>query len=75
MKAGTERRPSDRNAEGIEGPPTGGTPYGVSRPVLGGECIIRNLAAGTYDFSVQFKATAGSVTVKERALTVAVEGF
>jgi hypothetical protein len=43
--------------------------------VFGGTCPIKKLAAGTYDFSVQFKAMSGSVTVKERELKVSVEGF
>jgi hypothetical protein len=36
---------------------------------FGGECLIF-AAAGTYDVSVQFKATTGSVTVKDRRLWV-----
>jgi hypothetical protein len=38
--------------------------------VLGGHCIIKGLPAGTYDFSVQFKASSGTITTKERELNV-----
>lgn len=40
-----------------------------------GVCVIDNLAAGTYDFSVQWKATAGSVTAKNRRLKVWIVPF
>lgn len=45
----------------------------VAVPV-GGLCVIF-AAAGTYDVSVQFKASSGSVTVKERKLWVWTMGF
>lgn len=41
----------------------------------GGILVIEGLAAGTYDISVQFKASTGSVTAKLRKLRVWVEGF
>ena len=37
---------------------------------IGGPCYIQGLAAGTYTISVQFKATSGSVTAKNRKLWV-----
>lgn len=40
----------------------------------GGFCVVHRLAAGTYTIGVQFKATSGSVTAKERALSVGVFG-
>lgn len=40
-----------------------------------GWCLIHSLPAGTYTFSVQFKATSGTVTVKQRKLWVASIGF
>lgn len=43
--------------------------------VGGGLTVVDNLAAGTYDFSVQFKSASGSVTVKERRLKVRVVAF
>ena len=42
--------------------------------IFGGPCFIF-AAAGTYDVSVQFKATSGSVTAKERKLWVWTLGF
>lgn len=42
---------------------------------VGGIFVIDNLAAGTYDISVQFRSTSGSVTAKERRLKVWVEAF
>lgn len=39
-----------------------------------GSLQIGELAAGTYAVSVQYKATSGSVTAKERVLRVKVEG-
>lgn len=38
----------------------------------GGLCYVQRLAAGTYNVSVQYKATSGSVTAKERYLAVGV---
>lgn len=40
----------------------------------GGPCYVK-AAAGTYTISVQFKATSGSVTAKERSLWVWTMGF
>jgi hypothetical protein len=40
----------------------------------GGECLIF-AAAGTYTISVQFKAAAGTVTVKDRRLWVEAKGY
>lgn len=40
----------------------------------GGSCLVF-AAAGTYNISVQFKATSGSVTAKERKLWVCVRGY
>jgi hypothetical protein len=40
-----------------------------------GYCTIGNLAAGTYDISVQFKSSSGSVTAKNRKLWVWTLGF
>lgn len=48
---------------------------GMSAGYVGGACEIVNLAGGTYDFSVQFKASAGAVTVKERELLIEVVKF
>jgi hypothetical protein len=42
--------------------------------IAGGACIIE-APAGTYDVSVQFKASSGSVTAKSRRLWVSVLGF
>lgn len=41
----------------------------------GGPCYIHGLPAGTYDVSVQFRAGAGSVSVKGRKLFVWTLGF
>jgi hypothetical protein len=41
---------------------------------VGGGCFV-SAAAGTYDISVQFKASSGSVTVKDRKLWVWTFGF
>jgi|SRR6476620_1821121 len=46
----------------------------ASGEVRGGPVLIHRLAAGTYSFSIQFKATSGSITAKERLLQVAVVG-
>lgn len=40
-----------------------------------GSCVVRRLAAGTYAVSVQYRATSGSVTAKERLLQVEVHGY
>ncbi len=40
-----------------------------------GICVIEGLAAGTYDVSVRFKATSGTVTAKDRKLWVWTLGF
>jgi hypothetical protein len=45
------------------------------RAAVGGECLIKGLGAGTYDFSVRFKTSSGAVTVKDRELKVSVESF
>jgi hypothetical protein len=42
-------------------------------PERGGPCWVF-AAAGTYNISVQYKATSGSITAKERKLWVAVLG-
>lgn len=42
---------------------------------LGGFCQIVGLPAGTYSISVQYKATSGSVTAKERKLWVYTLGY
>jgi len=41
----------------------------------GGACEIYNLPAGTYDVSVQFKASSGTVNVLNRALYVEAKGY
>lgn len=51
---------------------TTGQSLGNINQTYGGPCFIHRLAAGTYNVSVQFKATSGSVTAKERALYVGV---
>jgi hypothetical protein len=55
-----------------------GTPYvaraGTVDLDLGGVCLIE-AAAGSYDVSVQFKSSSGSVTVKNRKLWVEARGF
>jgi hypothetical protein len=58
----------------------GGTIYGLASSsgtiavAAGGFCLI-SAAAGTYDVSVQFKASSGSVTAKNRKLSVFTIGF
>jgi len=42
---------------------------------MAGPCSIFGLPAGTYDISVQFKASSGSVTAKNRKLWVRVRDF
>jgi hypothetical protein len=44
-------------------------------PPGGGACYIFGLAAGTYTVSIQFKASSGSVTAKNRRLWVAAEAY
>jgi hypothetical protein len=59
-----------------------GTSYVTTGMVLGngtegnqgGFTIVQRLAAGTYNISVQYKATSGSVTAKERDLWVMTVG-
>ncbi len=56
-----------------------GTEFSATGEVLGndsfgGFCIVQRLAAGTYTLSIQFKATSGAVTVRDRALWAAVLG-
>lgn len=46
----------------------------TSADQFGGPCYVF-AAAGTYDISVQFKASSGSVTAKERKLRVWVQPF
>lgn len=41
--------------------------------MVGGRCEIFGLAAGVYDISIQYKASSGSVTAKNRKLWVRVE--
>ena len=41
----------------------------------GGVAVFDKLPAGTYDFSIQFKASSGSVTVKNRKLRAWAVGF
>lgn len=53
---------------------TTGQPLAVSPTGSGGFCSIFGLPAGTYNVSVQFKATSGTVTAKERKLWVGVIG-
>jgi hypothetical protein len=57
------------NEIGVEPPVTTGQTIGHKTAGLGGFCPIE-VAAGTYDISVQFKATSGSVTAKERKFWV-----
>lgn len=45
-----------------------------SSGLLGGPCFLF-AAAGTYDITVQFKATSGTITAKERKLWVWTIGF
>jgi hypothetical protein len=44
-------------------------------PTFSGGQVLIEAAAGTYDISVQFKASSGSVTVKNRKLWVWTLGF
>jgi hypothetical protein len=52
----------------------GATALTFTQTVLGGACLIE-ADAGTYDVAVQFRATSGSVTVKDRRLKVWTGGF
>lgn len=64
---------------------TGGTGVGSSSDVTTGQVVAMNISAGgvchvfaapgTYDVSVQFKSTSGSVTAKNRKLWVWTIGF
>lgn len=58
---------------------TGASGYNAIAPgepyKSGGPCQIFGLPAGTYDISVQFKASSGSVTAKNRKLWVWTVGF
>jgi hypothetical protein len=62
-------------AAGASAIPTTGAYLGVGGGVAGGGVCYIFAAAGTYDVSIQFKATSGSITVKERKLWVATMGF
>lgn len=53
-------------------PTTGIALRGTTLPGL---CTVFNIAAGTYNISVQYKATSGNVTAKERELVAFVIGF
>jgi hypothetical protein len=59
---------------GYTGDATTGQLVGVNANGLGGACVIF-AAAGTYNVSVQFKASSGSVTVANRRLFVWTVGF
>lgn len=56
-------------------PATTGTLVGVGGTTGNGGMATIWAAAGTYAISVQFKATSGTVTAKERRLWVAVLGY
>lgn len=63
----------------VEGEAFGATGETISRRpgtagAVGGLCFIQ-AAAGTYNISIQCKATSGSVTAKERTLRVMVFGY
>ena len=48
----------------------------IAGPIgLGGACEIFGLPAGTYDFSVQFKASSGNVSAKNRKLWVEARAY
>ena len=49
-------------------PPVGATPG------IGGIAVVQRLAAGTYNITVQYKMSSGTITVKERALWACVLG-
>lgn len=50
------------------------SPRGRSWVTLNAVPLLGFAAAGTYNISVQYKATSGSITAKERKLWVAVLG-
>jgi hypothetical protein len=52
----------------------GGTVSTFGSQLIGGPCFVF-AAAGTYDISIQFKASSGSVTVRDRKLWVWTLGF
>lgn len=53
----------------------GNSSVGGGSPLVGAQFIAVEVAAGTYDVSVQFKASSGSVTAKERKLWVEARGY
>lgn len=59
---------------GTSGPVTTGQALAAPNG-LGGLCAIFNLAAGTYNVSVQYKASSGNVQAKKRRLYVVSLGF
>ena len=68
LKSAADGITSDSTVSGAYGAPV---TTGMFR---GGLCVVE-AAAGTYDVSVQFKASSGSVTAKNRALRVVTLGF
>ena len=70
----TGSKPVKAEIGGSETVVTAKDPVENSSIASGGVCAIF-AAAGTYDVSVQFKATSGSVTAKERRLYVWVKSF
>jgi hypothetical protein len=83
--SGTTYGPLATTAVGLQGHPTPAAASDAAADaspqllgitsVGGGLLIVDNIAAGTYDFSVQFKSSSGTVSVKERRLKVAVLAF
>ena len=76
---GTEFRTVTSNSAGLTTDGSASTSFVTTGQVLGntsasGVCFIF-AAAGTYNISVQFRATSGSITAKERTLYVGVLGF
>lgn len=65
---------STTSGNGSSAPATTGQIVGDRTGNTGGPCVIF-AAAGTYTVSIQFLATSGSVTVKNRKLWVRVEAF
>lgn len=65
----------DRPQPGAGKPVILGPSQVASTVVHGGPVWLWNIAAGTYDFTVQTKSSSGSVTLKERQLWVWVLGF
>lgn len=51
------------------------TVKGIAKLSVAPATASNPIAAGTYDVSVQFKASSGSVTVKERKLWIVSMGF